>query len=265
MKKLTKDSRPLSVEWLPVSDIKIDHANYQREMISDATINKIQSNFSWPYFGVIIVAIREDGTLWACDGQHRLTVARNRGEKSVPCVIFESSGPEEEAEVFLGINSVRNPIHSADRFRANCTLRDPFALKAKQLLDDSGYAASKSKADGGCTCVGSVIKALKASEPAAYNAWKVCVAVAKRSCITDGIFSPFFHAEMHLNKHRLSLNQQKIRAQLSGLGVVDIIKTMTQEAFDLVGGGGSASAKGRGLVNALIKNGVGIPRSAKAA
>ena len=61
-------------------------------------------------FGVISVARRKDGSLWAMDGQNRLKFAIDAGLKSVNCVVSDVENDREEAKIFDIINRKRNPL-----------------------------------------------------------------------------------------------------------------------------------------------------------
>jgi len=122
-------NKPIRYQWeklnghgrellIPVADLKIDK-RYQRREVSETNTLSIARDFSWNAFGTLVVMEREGGEKYVVDGQQRLSAAIRRGDISaVPCLVFKSSGPEEEAQVFLKLNCNRKYVTSHAKFNA---------------------------------------------------------------------------------------------------------------------------------------------------
>lgn len=87
--------------------LRIDHAHYQRatldERISD---HEVQFHAAVPgtmYTKFILVARREDGSLWLVDGQHYALAARRVGIPRLRALVFDSNGPQDETRIFNAI------------------------------------------------------------------------------------------------------------------------------------------------------------------
>lgn len=123
----------LRTAMLQVGKLKIDKS-YQREKLSESNILGIARDFNWAAFRTILVARRANGDFYVVDGQHRLDAAKRRGITLVPCSIFESTGPEEEARAFYtcAVKTVR--IASTNKYRALITAGDDEMLAIQDML-----------------------------------------------------------------------------------------------------------------------------------
>lgn len=140
------ESKPLgekpNLEWLAKDILRVDD-KYQRSAKSERSrrnIEKMTRNFSWEYFGAVIVAPNEDGTFNVIDGQHRLLAALGRDDISeVPCVILNGSGTtSRQAKSFSAINTNRVNINSLGKFYAAVAAEDDDAVVLAKILQDAG-------------------------------------------------------------------------------------------------------------------------------
>ncbi len=145
----------MTIMLLKKTDIGIDD-EYQR---GDAEGNKkivraIASAWNWILLGVLLIAKRPDGTLWAVDGGHRLRAADHRDDvMDLPCSVFESTGPEEEAKIFYLVNNMSTNVGAYYTFRAKVKSGDQLAVQLDNMLHSHGYKASKSARDGDFSAV----------------------------------------------------------------------------------------------------------------
>jgi hypothetical protein len=136
----TKDS-PGDLIWLDKNELFVDHT-YQRDKVSEKKILRLASEWSWIGCGAICVAMR-DSDYMVIDGQHRVLAAKRRADISqLPCIVFETSGIEEEAQGFISANINRMPVQAIDKFRAMVVSRDPVALRVQKILDDLGITVA---------------------------------------------------------------------------------------------------------------------------
>lgn len=117
--------------------IGIDHT-YQRP-VQSRLVSEIAGAFSWSAFSTITVGKRGDGTLWAVDGQQRLTAAKQLSIDVVPCSVFHSRGPEHEAAEFVRMNGQQRRVTTDQRFRGELAAGDRFALALKSAVALSGF------------------------------------------------------------------------------------------------------------------------------
>lgn len=137
---------PPTIEWIKVDRLSIDSV-YQRSTDNDASrrlIASIAANFDWRLCAPLVVSRRPDGTLSVIDGQHRTVAAKQRGDiPHMPCCVFNYSGPEEEARMFISANRARKPMNRLDDFHAALAAADEDALEINRLVNDAGLAVSR--------------------------------------------------------------------------------------------------------------------------
>ena len=119
-----------------VADLQVD-PSYQRGLVPKH--KKIASGFNPEALGIPIVAEREDGSKWIVDGQQRIAALRILGRTKVRVELFNSRGPEHEAEVFRLINLNRTKLRSTDEYFALLTAGDKAAWKVKELVEAAGF------------------------------------------------------------------------------------------------------------------------------
>lgn len=150
--------KPSSVEMVSPPKVQIDEAYQRTEAVNEGRINKIAANFDFVKFGVAVVGRRDDGSLWAVDGQHRLLGAAKRGVYEVPCLIFESSGRHEEARLFHELNKERTGVSALSAFKACVAMGEEEAVAIKSLLSSFGYSLAKGR-DGYFQCASALRQA----------------------------------------------------------------------------------------------------------
>src|SRR5581483_5377546 len=119
-------NEPGKLEYVSKLQLQVD-PTYQRSL-NDPKRLRIAKDFNWAAFGVLLVARRNDGSLWVIDGQHRLMAAQSRSDiKDVPVAIFEFGGNvTDEAKDFLIANKNRRPLSGVESFKALAVSGDPF-------------------------------------------------------------------------------------------------------------------------------------------
>lgn len=137
---------PPTIEWIKVDRLSID-AVYQRSTDNDASrrlIASIAANFDWRLCAPLVVSRRPDGTLSVIDGQHRTVAAKMRADiPHMPCCVFNYSGPEEEARMFISANRARKPMNRLDDFHAALAAADEDALEIQRLVTEAGLSITR--------------------------------------------------------------------------------------------------------------------------
>jgi len=188
--------KPGGFEWVMKGQLGVDHT-YQRDRIREHTVNQIAREWSWMKLGVLLVVRRPDGTLWVYDGQHRKLAADKRADvEALPCMIFQAEAVTQEADAFIGANTVRGTVTSWQRFKAQVVARDPVALAVKETVEASGYRVSEGgNGDGVVTCVSTLVTAFESDPRRAASIWGVCVGLYKPAAIPFEVFSGLFYLD----------------------------------------------------------------------
>ena len=122
---------------IDLDSVNVDHS-YQRPLIA-RQVKLITSGFSPLAAGVICVGLREDGTYWVVDGQQRTKAMKQLGMIAVQAVVFLSSGPVQESQVFRLMNKHRTAIKSHALFEAALVEGLPDETAVKRIVEDMGF------------------------------------------------------------------------------------------------------------------------------
>jgi hypothetical protein len=124
-----------SAEVLLIADINVDGA-YQRDLRHDL-VNKIARAYDIVKAGAILVSLREDGTLWAVDGQHRMAGAEQAGETEIIAHVVHGLTQEQEAELRLARNDRKSDTQQ-EKWRTRLVMGDPKAEAITEVVHQHG-------------------------------------------------------------------------------------------------------------------------------
>lgn len=159
------------------NQINIDHANYQRAYSHGRSV-LMARRFSWRRFEVIIVALRNDGSYWVIEGQHRLKAAMLRDDVTlVPCLVFLVDDIKEEAKTFVDIGTGSKALTSLDKFQPAITAGDESAILVNDLLVASDYRPNSTSSAGSVKCLKTLVKLAKEDAEALKELWPLLVQV----------------------------------------------------------------------------------------
>lgn len=183
-----------TIKFLHKSQIKVD-TTYQRELCL-RNVRQIAREWDWSLFGRLTVGERADGSFFVCDGQHRLAAALNRSDiQQIPCEVFQSSGPAEEARIFLGMNTTHNIVTKIQLFKALVAVGDPVATAVQSTVNELGLTVPK-KSGGNqpsrISCVAALMRAWELDPIGAETSLRVAKKVAVDSSITNELFRGIF-------------------------------------------------------------------------
>lgn len=125
-------------EWLRVSDIEFDER--VNRPITEAAARRIAVDFNPDKMGTLTVSRREDGTVVAVNGQHRLTALRLMGwdDQQVECDAYTGLSLVEEAEMAIGLNDSRR--HTAiERHRKAVIAQRPVPVEIDNVVESRGF------------------------------------------------------------------------------------------------------------------------------
>lgn len=111
--------------------VKVDHS-YGRPL-SEPHVARLVKTWNPDLVGIITISARSNGTQICVDGQHRVHAAREVGAKSLPARLVEFESVEEEAEFFLGLNTMKAP-RAIDRFKARLRAKDEDTVAIAKIL-----------------------------------------------------------------------------------------------------------------------------------
>ncbi len=129
------------LQYCTPDQLDVDPA-YQRQLDgrSHQLVNRIAAGWDWNLFQPLVVARRPDGRLYVVDGQHRLAAARQRGDvQQLPCVIFASTEPAQEADVFVKLNQERRPLSPYALYNAALATGEPAVLALDEIMRSTGW------------------------------------------------------------------------------------------------------------------------------
>jgi hypothetical protein len=135
---------------------KLDTAAYQRPLTPIA--KRIERKFNMKLVGVIYASTRSAGRYAVMDGQNRAAGMRALGLLEIPALVFPGLTLEDEAELFSLLQTERQGLSSADRFRADVIRKEPHALGIMEVMEGLGFfpAAAKNRTAGAISAMTAV-------------------------------------------------------------------------------------------------------------
>lgn len=244
--------RPGKYQKISKHDLKID-AEYQRDNVRQARVNRIAARFSWVRFGCLSVARRPDGTFWVFDGQHRKLAADKQSDvDALPCLVFESTGPSDEASYFLDVNSDRSTVSMLDRFKALIAAQDETAVAVEKMVRATKYRIQRGSAQYSTQCVGVLCRSMNADPDACQTAWALAAEMHDGEPVTDRVYLAIYAAERHLAKTgHGSLTDARYRTAVERIRPKSVLTSIRQTA-EFYGKGGP-KIYGEALVRLLNK------------
>lgn len=160
---------PPSLEFIALDRLQVDPADQRATdgPYSRRIIRGMVQEWKWALCQPLVVARREDGSLWILDGQHRHAGAKERCDIAhLPCVVLPAIGAAEEARSFVELNTRRQRLSQADIFHGMLAAGDADAKAAAELLEETGWRIVRSDntqgfRPGDLTCAPRVVALLK--------------------------------------------------------------------------------------------------------
>lgn len=137
---------PPTLEWIAIDVLEIDPA-YQRTMESPKSrkiVLGMVKGWDWRQCHPLVVTRRSDGSLKVLDGQHRLEGARQRGDiPHLPCFVTPAMELNDEAAVFVRLNTERQRLSQTEIFAAMIAAGDEAALKIGAMMRETGWVFAR--------------------------------------------------------------------------------------------------------------------------
>ncbi len=189
--------RPNSIgelSWVDKRVLMVDH-KYQRDPI-EGKVREIAANFSWPAFGVVLVARRPDGSLWVVDAQHRHAAVMRRADiKDVPCIIFDMPEVATEAKHFDEVNSNRRPLTGVEKHKSNVVKGDRVAAIVDELATHSGRKIGSESSGGAIRCVRRLRSLIEQDEKCVRRIWPTIVRASHGAPMYETVVGGLFYIE----------------------------------------------------------------------
>lgn len=240
---------------VPKNSILVDEA-YQRHP-NEEKVKAIAGKWSWASFGAITLFRRSDGSLYVVDGQHRLLAALKRSDvQLLPCIVFESLGPEVEAGAFLGANTLRKPVTAMEKFNARIVTKDELATEIALLAESIGRTITNNTSPNSIHCVAAVGKCLTIYPEETRRVFHLAGEVMHGHPFREGTLRGLVYLERACGTSE-SLTKPRWRNRLIQVGVVAIEQSISEAAAFYNQRGGRVCAIGvyrainRGLRNPL--------------
>ncbi len=115
----------------------INDDRYQRP-IDEKRVAKIATDFNPRLLGVLEISKR-NGKSAVIDGQHRLAAIDLLGMDKVACMVHTDLSPQDEAVLFVELQSKRKTINAVDRFRALVFAGDETAVTINDIVESAGW------------------------------------------------------------------------------------------------------------------------------
>jgi hypothetical protein len=215
--------KPGKLAWIDKRLLFVDHA-YQRNAANKRVIN-YASNWSWIACGVLVVAKRKDeDKFYVVEGQHRMLAARKRVDiQELPCIVFETDGPKEEAAGFYDANTGRRMPTSLEKWKALLMLGDTTVAFVDSLITQSGRVASNVAGPKDVRCLTAMIKAAQSNKDVMKRIWPI-------------VFSGLFWIESNLPQEQ-SLSDKKWRERVLKVGYQGLLESARRAATFYTKGG----------------------------
>lgn len=123
--------------WLNPKDLKIDPA-YQRRVKQPAIDEMVNAGWREDLAGFCDVSLRPNGDMVVVDGQHRVLVARHLGVDRVRVILHEGLTLDDEAQLWVDLNTRRSRPKVIDIFNARLVANDEVALAVREAIAEAG-------------------------------------------------------------------------------------------------------------------------------
>lgn len=128
----------------------VDEA-YQRHL-DERRVEKIAEEFDPALLGTLEVSQR-NGKSAIFDGQHRFAALKQLGVKDAPCLVHQNLSVQDEAMLFVKLQTQRKSLRPLDRFRGRLTAGEEAAQRIRDVVENHGYMIAES---GHPHCIGAV-------------------------------------------------------------------------------------------------------------
>jgi hypothetical protein len=237
------DSRGVMMD-IDKSRLCVDKS-YQREEVEKKVID-IASDFSWRACGVVTVMQRSNNSYYVVDGQHRVLAAFKRSDiQKIPCIVFDSTGVESEAECFINANTKRKPVTAYDKFRASLVAKHLTAIELQEIVTENGLILKKhGHTPGTITCIATCQRIMRSYEGTGLRrALSLAAELAKADgiAVSDVLLSGLAYLDQRVDS---GLHNARLRQQLIKIGGKALFDSARKMSYRVGAGGNKIWAEG---------------------
>lgn len=243
---------PGRFQWVAKDVLNIE-GEYQRTEKSKPKVLHIAKNWDWKLCGTLLLAERNDGSLWVYDGGHRARAAFYRDDiKKLPCMIFKAESMQIEARAFIGANTIKSAVDAFHKYKAGIKAGEKESLMVKALLEKHGCRAAQSPGKlREINCIAALRKLLIEDSELADKTLCACIDIGEEDDrITRSVLCGIFRCAKKL-EGRKDIFKPKIFAKLETAGLQGIQADIQREKY-IVGKGGEA-IEARAVLNIINK------------
>lgn len=238
-------------QWIPKDTLLIDHT-YQRPL-SNLRANQIASKWSWSACGSLLVGLRQSGEAFVVEGQHRHAAAMKRDDISdLPCMVFESTGPEMEAEIWAKANTARKNPTSVEKYYAALAYKDPLAQYLDSVLTKHGiHVKDSGKVPMTVRSLGMLLELAGDDKPRFERVISLAAVLCASAPITDRLVGGLYY----LDKNGCGIEDPRFTNKIRMMGI-DVLTEKIKRVGNMQGNfGRQVCAKGiLDAVNTNLKN-----------
>lgn len=141
-----------SIKKLRPSTVGVD-PRFNREL-DEKRADRMAGALEEHRIGVPVVSERSDGTYIAIDGQHRIAALKSaKVDTQRDFEVFEGLTLEEEARLFLELNSGRKAPGVFDHYKASLVAKDPQDMQVDKIVRAAGLRVTRSTVPGGVRAI----------------------------------------------------------------------------------------------------------------
>lgn len=149
--------RSTTEELIPISEMRVSEVAQRAFRPQHAAM--LATEFDMDAFGIPVVNIRTDGSIYLVDGQHRIAALRMNREKypveRVKCEVYRGLTEAEEAALFLRRDN-RRAVPAFEKWRIAQTAGFERECRIAELVSAAGLNVSMSYTDGSIRAVGTL-------------------------------------------------------------------------------------------------------------
>jgi hypothetical protein len=126
----------MEIKSFKVGDILADV--YQRP-VSQPHVAKIVREYDERLLGLPVVSVRDNGSCYVVDGQHRIAALAALGVSEVSCQVLRESDAQAEAALFVKVNTTKKGLTGVDKFFGLIEAKNESALACRKLFAKNGW------------------------------------------------------------------------------------------------------------------------------
>lgn len=132
------------IEQIRVGDVR--RPSYQQDRFRPSDVDRIIRDFDQAMVGVPDVNIRDDGTIWGVDGNHRIAAHAEKfgPDHVIPMNVHRGLSLEDEEALYKALNLLRRAVSAFERFMADYRVGRPTEKDIMRIVQENGFDIGRS-------------------------------------------------------------------------------------------------------------------------